>query len=81
MVESMVSSEPNPSESGEERRCEACGSSFVCGAAQKSCWCFGVALTDESRAKLSESYKACVCQTCLTKYTVTTASKAVVEDQ
>ena len=49
----------------EPSSCEACGSSFTCGASLTGCWCWKVKLTDEDRARLRSSYSKCLCPACL----------------
>lgn len=70
MVESMVKQEDlqSANAAGEARTCEACGARFNCGAARNSCWCFGVQLTEDGRQRLQKSFRSCVCQACLLKY-------------
>ena len=46
--------------------CESCGESFVCGASLGGCWCFGIRLSAETRARLRERYRSCLCEACLT---------------
>jgi hypothetical protein len=35
-----------------QKKCEACGETFACGAPQRGCWCEGVKLTSEAAALL-----------------------------
>jgi len=45
--------------------CEACNAEFSCGAESEKCWCFEIALSAETLAKLQEDFKSCLCQKCL----------------
>jgi hypothetical protein len=45
--------------------CEACGSSFTCGAKLSGCWCTEIKLSDETRAELKSLYSSCLCRQCL----------------
>jgi hypothetical protein len=47
--------------------CEACGSSFTCGAKLSGCWCSEIELNDETRAELKTLYSNCLCRQCLEK--------------
>lgn len=49
-------------------RCEECGESFRCGAAEGRCWCSELHLTEAARAYLSQRYRSCLCRACLEKY-------------
>lgn len=55
----------NPPLLKRSRTCESCGSEFQCEIGLKGCWCSGISLSDETRKQLSESYKDCLCPTCL----------------
>jgi hypothetical protein len=48
--------------------CESCGESFVCGASLAGCWCFEIKLTAETRTRLRDRYRSCLCETCLTSF-------------
>jgi len=48
-----------------QRRCEACGSEFTCGASLAGCWCSEIPLTDEIRRDLRARYSDCLCRRCL----------------
>lgn len=48
--------------------CESCGEEFSCGAALRGCWCLEIRLTEETRQKLKESFRACLCRKCLENY-------------
>lgn len=50
-----------------ERRCEACGNEFSCGASLKGCWCAEIELPDAARRELRGLYRDCLCRTCLEK--------------
>ena len=56
------------SQKGAPETCAACGEKFVCGAALESCWCSEVKVSEETRAKLKERYKGCLCPTCLERF-------------
>ena len=45
--------------------CESCGNEFTCGATIAGCWCLQVKLPKETRARLRERYKDCLCRGCL----------------
>ena len=45
--------------------CSACGDPFACGAGRPSCWCRGVRLGDEARARAARTYPGCLCPACL----------------
>lgn len=47
--------------------CEACGSSFTCGAKLNGCWCSEIELSDETRAELKSRYRNCLCRECLVR--------------
>jgi Cysteine-rich CWC len=49
----------------DERRCEACGATFGCGAATGSCWCAEVDVTPATLEALREGYATCLCPACL----------------
>lgn len=48
-----------------ERRCEACGSTFGCGAEVGTCWCDEPRLDAKTLARLRETYDRCLCPDCL----------------
>jgi Cysteine-rich CWC len=48
-----------------ERRCEACGNEFSCGASLRGCWCAEIELSDVARAELQDLYRNCLCRACL----------------
>lgn len=45
--------------------CESCGGEFVCGATLKGCWCTEIKLSEETRRKLKENFRTCLCRNCL----------------
>jgi hypothetical protein len=45
--------------------CEACGQPFACEISLTGCWCSGVRLSDEVRARIRARYNTCLCRTCL----------------
>ena len=45
--------------------CERCGRPFVCGAADGTCWCADVELTEEFRLRLAATHERCLCGSCL----------------
>lgn len=47
--------------------CESCGAEFFCGAESEKCWCFEIALSAETLAKLQKDFKYCLCGNCLIK--------------
>jgi hypothetical protein len=48
------------------KRCPRCGATFRCGADTPSCWCDGLRLTPEQRARLAElRLEGCLCRDCL----------------
>ena len=48
------------------KRCVRCGAGFRCGADTPSCWCDGITLTEEQRARLAEMrLVGCLCRDCL----------------
>ena len=49
------------------KTCESCGTDFSCGATSEKCWCFEIALSAETLAKLQEDFKSCLCKDCLEK--------------
>ena len=50
--------------------CESCGEEFICGATLKGCWCMEIKLSEETRQKLKENFRSCLCRNCLEKYTI-----------
>lgn len=48
--------------------CEACGETFVCGAAGSSCWCQEIKLSETARVELRTRYQRCLCRGCLENY-------------
>jgi hypothetical protein len=46
--------------------CPRCGGTFVCGAANGSCACFDLALSDSLRQQIAASFNDCLCVSCLT---------------
>ena len=56
------------SQKGVTETCAACGEKFVCGAAMAECWCSEVKLSEETRAKLKDRYKGCLCRACLERF-------------
>ena len=61
------------SQKGVPETCAACGEKFVCGATLAGCWCSEVKLSEETRAKLKERYKGCLCRACLEKFAASNA--------
>ena len=57
----------NPVEKTATKTCESCGRDFSCGAQSEKCWCFDVALREETLANLQKDFKNCLCQDCLEK--------------
>ncbi|HYJ47629.1 MAG TPA: cysteine-rich CWC family protein [Pyrinomonadaceae bacterium] len=49
----------------EPATCEACGSSFMCGATLAGCWCTEIKLSEATRAQLRSRYERCLCRACL----------------
>lgn len=50
------------------KACEACGESFACEISLgKGCWCGEVKLSEDTRQKLREKYRNCLCRACLEK--------------
>jgi hypothetical protein len=48
------------------KRCARCGGAFRCGADTPSCWCDGLTLSVEQRARLAElRLDGCLCPDCL----------------
>jgi hypothetical protein len=48
------------------KRCARCGAGFRCGADTPSCWCDGLTLTAEQRARLADlRLEGCLCRDCL----------------
>ncbi len=52
----------------EPETCEACGSSFTCGAALSGCWCTEVKLSERVREQLRGRYQHCLCRECLERF-------------
>jgi hypothetical protein len=50
-----------------ERRCEACGNEFSCGASLSGCWCSEINLSEATRKEMQGLYRDCLCRTCLEK--------------
>jgi len=48
-----------------QKKCEACGETFVCGAPERECWCEELKLTGEAAAKLRARHADCLCPRCL----------------
>jgi hypothetical protein len=49
----------------EPSTCEACGSSFTCGATLSGCWCSEIETTPELRSRLRDRFARCLCRSCL----------------
>ncbi len=47
------------------KTCPACGGTFECF--NQECWCGQVPLSGETLAQLRQSYKGCLCRSCLEK--------------
>jgi Cysteine-rich CWC len=56
---------PLAGDSSEQKTCPVCGAPFGCMAAQGSCWCAGVKLTDKATADLRARFSDCLCPRCL----------------
>lgn len=50
--------------------CPRCGGSFRCGAADKTCVCFGLNIGTVLRAQLAAEYSECLCVKCLAELQV-----------
>jgi hypothetical protein len=50
-----------------ERRCEACGNEFSCGASLRGCWCREIEVPEAARKELQSLYRDCLCRACLEK--------------
>jgi hypothetical protein len=48
-----------------QKKCEACGEIFSCGAPEPGCWCENAKLTTESTAQLRARLSDCLCPRCL----------------
>jgi len=48
-----------------QKKCQACGEMFDCGAPEPGCWCEDVKLTSESAAQLRARHSDCLCPRCL----------------
>jgi hypothetical protein len=48
-----------------QKKCEACGETFACGAPEAGCWCEAVKLTSEAAAQLRARHADCLCPRCL----------------
>ncbi len=48
-----------------QKKCEACGEMFDCGAPEAGCWCEDVKLGSEAAARLRACHTDCVCPRCL----------------
>jgi hypothetical protein len=46
-------------------RCPRCDAAFGCGVDTGACWCAGVTLSGERRARLAAGYDGCLCPACL----------------
>ena len=40
----------------------------IVGAALKGCWCVEIKLSEETRRKLKENFRACLCRNCLENF-------------
>ena len=57
-----------------QKRCEACGNEFSCGASVFGCWCSEIELTDETRTELRARYHDCLCRDCLSSYSTSSSA-------
>jgi cysteine-rich CWC protein len=48
-----------------QKKCEACGEMFTCGAPEPGCWCEAAKLTSEAAAQLRAHHTDCLCPRCL----------------
>jgi hypothetical protein len=48
-----------------QKKCEACGETFACGAPERGCWCEEVKLTSGAAAQLRARHSDCLCPRCL----------------
>jgi hypothetical protein len=48
-----------------QKKCQACGEMFACGAPEPGCWCENVKLTSEAAAQLRARHTDCLCPRCL----------------
>lgn len=46
--------------------CARCGAPFGCGVNTGACWCAAVPSTPAQLLRIKETYKGCLCPTCLT---------------
>jgi len=49
------------------KACEACGTTFFCGALAGECWCMKMPLGPETLETLRKTYNDCLCEPCLKK--------------
>jgi hypothetical protein len=47
-----------------QKKCEACGEMFSCGAPEPGCWCEEVKLSSEYAQQLRARHKDCLCPRC-----------------
>ncbi len=51
----------------EDKFCPRCGTGFECKVGTiLQCQCSGLSFTDEEKAHIAQSYKDCLCRSCLT---------------
>jgi hypothetical protein len=48
-----------------QKKCEACGETFTCGAPEPGCWCEAVKLTSQAAPQLRVPHTDCLCPHCL----------------
>jgi hypothetical protein len=48
--------------------CEACGKDFVCGAGLTGCWCMEIKLETQTRTKMRQQFRDCLCRNCLERF-------------
>jgi len=56
-----------------EKKCESCGEPFGCGANSESCWCSGVALSNDAASEVRSKFSDCLCSKCLPRYSESAA--------
>lgn len=48
-----------------QKNCSKCGAAFSCQNETRGCWCESIYLSEQTLAKLKETYDNCLCSRCL----------------
>jgi len=50
-----------------DKVCSNCGQRFPCGGGVEPCWCDQVPLNESQLTAIGQTFRDCLCQTCLEK--------------